>query len=262
MLLNRCRTFGGLILLAALPAAAEDLTIVSQRSHGDAAPTTQTIYFISARMRMANPEGSESIVDYATGDITVIDNKKKEYFVMTRADMEAAAAQAKAMQAQMQSRMQSLPPEVREKMAGAMGGAADAVKVEKGTGGRTVAGYACENWIVTIGTFSRQETCMTTQLQFPAAAFDGMKALSEGMRGAGGPMGGGMTGVWDKFKEMKGYPVATTTTTTMMGRSDTTKAEVTEVKKGAVPDSVFQVPAGYKKVDSPTSKMGRQAPPS
>lgn len=261
MWLNRCRPFAGLILIAALPCGAEDLTIVSQRTRGDAPPTTQTTYLTSARMRMGNPDGNDSIVDYATGDITVIDNKKKEYFVMTRADMEAMAAQMKDMQAQMQTRMQNMPPEVREKMAGAMGGMADAVKVEKGTGGRTVAGYACENWIVSIGNISRQETCVTTQLQFPAAAFDGMKAMAERMRGAGGPMGGGMTALWDKFKEMKGFPVASTATTTVMGHTETTKTEVTEVKKGAVPDSVFQVPAGYKKVDSPMSKMGRHAPP-
>jgi hypothetical protein len=261
MWLNGGRTLAGLILMVALPCAAEDLTIVSQRSRGDGPPTTQTTYLASARLRMANPEGNDSIVDYATGDVTVVDNKKKEYFVMTRADMEAMAAHMKELQAQMQSRMQNMPPEAREKMAGAVGNVADAVKVEKGTGGRTVAGYPCENWIVTIGTFSRQETCVTTQLQFPTAAFDGMKAMSERMRGAGGPMGGGMAALWDKFKEMRGFPVASITTVKVMGRTETTKSEVTEVKKGAIPDSIFQVPAGYRKVDSPMSRMRRPAPP-
>jgi Domain of unknown function (DUF4412) len=259
MLIDRSPILAGLILLVALPAVAEDLTIVSQHSRGDNPPTTQTLYLSSARMRMASPDGNDSIIDYSTGNITVIDNKKKEYFVMTPADMEAAAAKMKEMQAKMQASMQNMPPAIREKMAGAMGGVADAVKVEKGTGGRTVAGYACENWIVTVGTFSRQENCVTTQLQFPAAAFDGMKAMAERMRGLAGGMGAGMSGMWEKFKEMKGFPVATSATTTVMGHTETSKTEVTEVRKGPIPDAAFQLPAGYKKVESPMAKMGRSS---
>lgn len=259
MLIDRNRVLAGLVLLAALPAGAEDLTIVSQRSRGDHPPSAETMYLTSARMRISSPDGNDSIIDYATGNITMINDKKKEYFVMTPADMEAAAAKMKEMQAKMQESMKNMPPALREKMAGAMGGMDQAVKVEKGTGGRTVAGYACENWIVTIGSFSRQESCVTSQIQFPAAAFDGMKAMAERMRGVGGAMGAGMSGLWEKFKEMKGFPLATTATTTVMGHQETTKSEVTEVKKGPVPDSAFQVPAGYKKVESPMAKLGRSA---
>jgi Domain of unknown function (DUF4412) len=261
MPMDRSRALAGLILLVALPVGAQDLTIVSRHSRGDHPPTTQTTYLSRDRMRMAAPDGNDSIVDYASGNITVIDNKKKQYFVMTPADMEAAAAKMKEMRAKMRASMEKMSPEIRKKMAGAMGGVADAVKVEKGTGGRTVAGYACENWIVTIGSFSRQENCVTTQLQFPPAVYDGMKKMAERMRGAGGATGDGMSGLWEKFREMKGFPVATTATTNVMGHSETSKTEVTEVKKGPIPDSAFEVPAGYKKVESPMSKMGRHAPP-
>lgn len=257
MFVKRCSCVSGLILIAALPAAAQDLTIVSQRSREGKPPTTETTYLTSSKMRLETGDGNQTIIDYATGEITTIEPKRKEYWVMTRADMDAMAAQMKAMQAQMQSRMQNMPPEVRERMSGMMGAAAQAVKVERGTGGRTVAGYACENWIITMGNFSRRETCVTTQLQFPAGFFDGMKAMSERMRAGGGPMGGGMAALWDKFREMKGFPLASADTVTIMGHPETTKTEVTEVRKGAVPDSVFQIPADYKKVPSPLSKMGQ-----
>jgi hypothetical protein len=245
----------GLILVAALPAGAEDLTIVSQSSHGDSAPTTRTTYMTDSRMRMSSGEGTDTMMDYASGAVTVVNNKKKEYFVITPADMEAMAAKMKEMQAKMQAAMQNMPPALRERMQGSMGAAAQDVKVEKGSGGRTIAGYPCENWNVTIGSVSHQETCLTTKLQFPVRALEGMKAMARPMQGMG--MGGGMTAMWEKFAEMKGFPLASTDTTTIMGRTQTTKTEVTEIRKGPVPDSLFQIPAGYKKVDAPMSKMGR-----
>jgi len=249
MLVNRCRTLSCMILLAALPAAAEDLTVVSKHTRGGAPPTTETSYFSTSKMKMARGEGNDFMMDYATGTMTTIDNKKKEYSVMTRQDMEAMAAE-------MKRRMDAMPPEMREKMAGLMGGMAQTINVQKGTGGRTVAGYACENWVVTMGETMHQEHCVTKQIQFPVAVFDGMKAFSESMAAAMGPMGKSMSasGVWDKFKEMKGFPVATTTTMSMMGKKTTTSSEVTEILRSPIPDSVFAVPADYKKVDSPMAR--------
>jgi hypothetical protein len=249
MFVNRCRTLSCLILLAALPAAAEDLTVVAKQTRADAPPTTETSYFTTSKMKVARGEDNDFIVDYATGTMTRIDNKKREYSVVTRQDMEAMAAQ-------MKSRMDAMPPEMREKMAGMMGGMAQTFNVQKGTGGRTVAGHACENWVMTMGEMMRQEYCVTKDIPFPVAVFDGMKAFTENMAAAMGPMGKSMaaSGVWDKFKEMKGFPVATTTTMSIMGKNTVTTSEVTEIRREAIPDSVFAVPADYKKVDSPMAK--------
>jgi hypothetical protein len=53
---------------------------------------------------------------------------------------------------------------------------------------------------------------------------------------------------------MKGFPVATTTTMSIMGKNTVTTSEVTEIRREAIPDSVFAVPADYKKIDSPMAK--------
>jgi hypothetical protein len=245
------------LAIGALPAAADDLTIVSKRTKGDGPPTTTTTYLASDKMRMSG-DAEDFIADYATGNMTIVDNKKKEYYTITKQDMEAAAAQMQAQMKQMQAQMQNLPPEVREKMAGAMGGAtgavAQSVNVQRGTGGRTIAGYACENWIVTIGEISRQESCVTTQLPIPVAAFDAQKNFASGMTAMAGPMAKSMGAVWDKFKEMKGIPIYSTNTVKILGKTTTTTTEVTDVKKGPIPASAFAVPAGYKQVESPMAK--------
>ena len=41
---------------------------------------------------MANADGSELLAEPGSGTFTMIDNKKKEYYVVTKQEMEAASA--------------------------------------------------------------------------------------------------------------------------------------------------------------------------
>src|SRR2546425_8059324 len=72
------------LVLAALPALAEDLTIVFKDNTG----STQTHYFTATKMRTSGGD-HETIMDFSTGTITVIDKKKKEYSQVTLDQMEA-----------------------------------------------------------------------------------------------------------------------------------------------------------------------------
>jgi hypothetical protein len=58
----------------------------------------------------------------------------------------------------------------------------------------------------------------------------------------------------EKFKDMRGIPLAHTSTVSIMGHTTTTSSEVTEIRKGPIPPSAWQIPAGYTKVDSPMMK--------
>ena len=71
----------------------------------------------------------------------------------------------KAMSAQMEEAMAKVPPQMREQMAKMMGGAASAVEVVKGES-KTVAGYSCQAYTITMGRM-RQETCNTTAITPP-----------------------------------------------------------------------------------------------
>ena len=102
------------LALAALPAAAEDLTIVFKTDKG----ARQTQYYTSSKARH-NMGDRDTIMDFATGTITTIDNKKKEYSQFTLDQMEAAMKQAAA---QMEQAMAKVPPEMRAQMEKMMGG--------------------------------------------------------------------------------------------------------------------------------------------
>jgi hypothetical protein len=246
--------------LCALPVLAEDLTIV-YKTTGPGGPGTSTTYYSSEKMRTGDAE-RDTIIEYGTGRIVTIDHKKKEYSEITAAEMEAAM---KAMQAKMQeanAQMQNMPPAVREKMEQMMGGGATAVTVTKGAT-RKVAGYDCQDYDVKVGTLMTMDLCASTAVAPPAPNVDPSKYAS--MVGpaaalASNPMFKGFAKLADEMKKIQGFTLAETSKMSMMGRSFDSSKEATEVKKGAVPASAFDVASiakGYKKVEHPMAKMAK-----
>ena len=103
-------------LIVAANAPAQDLTLVYKETPGG---ETTAQYFTKERMRRNSPE-QDSIFEYATGKITSIDHKKKEYSEFTLEEMEARMKQATAdmekASAQMKQQLESMPAAMREKM--------------------------------------------------------------------------------------------------------------------------------------------------
>jgi hypothetical protein len=244
------------LLVTGLPAWAQDLTIVSKVSGPMGMGGTSTQYFTSTKFR-TNSGASDVIVDGTTGKIVMVDNAKKEYFETTFDEMNKMMQAASDTAAQA---MKDLPPEARnnpmlakmmEKMGG--GGAPVDVKVEKGKNPRKIAGYDTEHWIVSMGAEMKNEIWTTSAIQPPPQLWNVQKAMF-----ASNPTMQRFAKMADEMAKVKGFPLAQTTTWSMMGQSGTSSSEVTEVKKGPVAASVFEIPAGYKKGESPFAKMQQQ----
>jgi hypothetical protein len=239
------------ILAVAVPVAAEDLTIV-YKTTGPNQPALSTDY-MTATMARYSAGTSDRIVDLKTGRIVTVDHQRKVWSEITAAEIEAAMKKAKA---QMDQAMAGMPPEMRQKMQGMMGGAAGSLKVTKG-GTRTVAGYPCDEYTLTMGANMTQKSCNTTAITLPFD-FNQMRKLTSASNPALAKMMGDMETATKELQQIKGLPIAETTTMQMMGKSMVTTKEATEIKKGPIPASVFEVPAGYKKVESPLAKMGQR----
>jgi hypothetical protein len=250
-----------IVLSTALSAIADDLTIVSKVTRDGGSPETRTSYISSDHVRLSQPDGNEAVFDLKEGQMIVMDGKKKTYYVVTRKDMDAMAAM---MQEQMnspemkkaQEQMKNLPPDTQKKMESAMAGMFT-VDVEKTGTSRTIAGYKCENWNVTIGQFSKSEQCLTNELKFPVQAWDMYRSYADSMKSmmaAFGPMARNMTTMQEQLKKLKGFPIANTTTTSVMGRRSVSTSEVTSIRHGSIPASAWEIPEGYEKVDNPMMK--------
>jgi hypothetical protein len=251
-----------LVVAAAVPASA-DLTVVSKLS-ADGKTQTAISYLTADKARIVQPGGHEVIFDAARSEITLIDNNKKQYFVMMKQEMEDAAArmqqQKKHADAKMEDAMKKVPPEMREKMKSMIdvgGMMASAVEVQKATGGRQIAGYKCENWILTIGEMFKTEECLSTDVPYPTEAWQSFRSLQTILQSMG-PAMSSASALREKTKELKGFPLASTTTANVLGNTHTTSSEVQEIKQGAIAANVFDLPAGYKKVESPLKSMSEK----
>ena len=228
------------LALASLPAlaAAEEMTVVSKTTVGGGAPTTSTQYIGAERVRTSDGE-NDVILEVASGNLTVINHKKKEYYEMTRAQLLAGMQK-------FEQQMSGPAGAMIEKM---MGGAVGEVAVQKGET-RKVAGYDCTSYTFSMGENMRYETCMTQALQLPSAYYEALRSPYAMM----GPMGKRFQKVFDEMQKVKGFPVAMSSTVSLMGKNMSATSETTEVRRGAIPATAFQVPAGYKKKEASFGK--------
>lgn len=245
-------------LSLAVPSVAQDLTIVSSVTRDGGAPESRVSYISSEHVRMSQSDGRETVVDFKSGQITTLDGKKKTYYVTTRQDMDALAAK---MREQMnspemkkaQEEMKNLSPDDQKKMDATMGGMFTFNAQKAGTT-RTIAGYSCENWTVTMGQYSKSEECLTSGLKFPPQAWEMYQGFAESMKtamAAMGPMARSVAKMQEQLKNMKGFPLANTTTVDIMGHKSVVVSEVTSIKQGPIPAAAWEIPAGYTKIDNP-----------
>ncbi len=225
------------------PAFAEDLTVVFKMT-GTGAPATSTAYYSPEKMRTST-SAMDMVITYGSGLIVTIDHKKKEYSEITMEEMEAALAKSAAQ-------MANLPPAVRDMM----GGAAESATVTKGAV-RQIAGYDCQEYTVAVGTSMTTRVCASTAVAPPSAKVDYRKYAS--LAGAvKGPMFQSFAKMADELKKIQGFILAESTSFKMMGQNVQSSREATEVRKGAIPASAFDVAAiapGYKKVPHPLTRM-------
>jgi len=231
--------------------ASDDLTIVTKHTHDGKPAGTTTSYLASDHVRMAHEEGHETIVDLKTGVMTTLDGKKKTYYTVTKQDMEQMAVK-------MKERMND--PEMKkamEAMQSMSAGMSTSFDVKKTGATRKIAGFSCEEWTITMGTLSTIKECVTSELQYPAHAWDTYKDFSESMKNmtsAFGPMAKSGAELAEKLKNMKGFPVASSTVIDVMGNKTTIESEVIEVRRGSISASAWEIPAGYTKIENPMLK--------
>ncbi len=232
----RTLVFAGLALCVALPAAAADLTVVSNVTSGKKT-FTSTTYMTPEQQRTTDGE-TDTIVEYGPGKLTIINHKKHEYWVTTFAEM---AEQFNKLAAQMNGNP------IMKKL---MGGDAGPLEVTKGTESRTIAGHVCDQYILSMGNSMKMTLWAARDIQVPAHYADAMKAPYAAM----GPMGERFNRLFDEMKKIKGYPLSTELSFKMMGRHSDTLTEATEVRQGPIPAETFAIPAGYKQKKSPFAK--------
>ncbi len=225
-----------LAALAGLPATAEDLTVVSSVTTGKGAPVTATQYVAADKMRTSDGR-MDTIFDVASGRMVHVDHKKKTYWETSLAEMREQFAEVEKM-------LNENP------MMASMLGAATDVDVQKGSGSREVAGYTCDQYLMSIGQKFQFEIWAARGLKAPIEYYDAKKMVYATI----GPMASRFDKLYEEMKKIDGFPLYTKVDTGVMGMKIKSISEATEVRKGPIPAGTFDPPAGYKKKKSPYEK--------
>jgi Domain of unknown function (DUF4412) len=253
---------GALCVLTGTAHAADGILIVQKTTIGTDAPQTNRVQIDAKRMRAeaTGPTGGKQVVvfDGVKQVMMLIDDAKKTYTEMTRADIDALGAQMSGMMAQLQEQMKNMPPEQRAQMEAMMKGRGMAIpgmapKTQyRKTGTGTVGKWTCDKYEAYSGETKVSEICTVDPkvLGFTAADFEVSKEMAAFFKKVVPTGAAEMFSVGTAELGFSGVPVRTVTSS---GPQPIT-TEMTEVSRQTFPDSTFEAPAGYQKTDM---MMGR-----
>jgi len=257
------------LLLGVQVWAADGIVLVQKFTYADKPPQTHQIQMDQKHMRTesAGPDGSKAVVifDSARQVMTMVNDANKSYSEMSKADMEAAAAQMKGAMAQAQEMMKNLPPERRAQMEAAMKGrmggagatpAAPPARPEyKKVGTATVGKWTCDKYEAYTNGQKTHEICTVDPkvLGLSPADFQVTRDMVAFFKQFQGQLpqfqqSSSQTFTMGTVEEQgfSGIPVrsvSTTSTGTQM------TFEISDVHRQAFTDATFQPPAGYTKID-------------
>ncbi len=235
------------ILGLAISAVAQGLYLESTIS-GAIGERHEQMWAIPKKMKGVSKETGETYIVRLDKELFItLDPAEKTYTEMTFAEMEAmmkkVGGKMDARMAEMKKKLADMPEEqrkmVEQMMGDKMGGASEAkIEVQKTGEKKKLSGFTCTKFVAT----QDGNEIMTLWATKDVSGFDAMKKDWEefGKRMmAMNPMG---KGLGDAFKQVDGFPIQTE----LRGMTST----VTKIEKKTAPASEFEVPAGYKKVQS------------
>lgn len=253
----------GLSVSATVPACAEDLTIIYKVT--DRMGGLSTAYKSSMRTRVDHGPHTISsgqvvgpytnIVDMVLGKYVTIDHQKKEYYEDTRQEQEASARLAKQQLEKTRAKLKETYAKMGKEPPPLQSDARESASLEKLSDRRTIAGYNCEHYVITLThSFDGKIASVATYNYWVAPDLrDPSRAASDSFAPQEKGFGSEYSRV-SREMEGKGLPLAWTMTAPGIETSN----EAIEVKKGSIDPSVFSVPAGYNKVESPAARSIRQ----
>jgi hypothetical protein len=207
-------------------------TTTGGRGGGKSAVTN---YMSGNAVKTSNSDGTDFVLRLDQQKMYMVDNNKKTYTEITFQQLEQMANQASALTQDKEA------AEAMKKMGGFMGGGTTEVTVESLGPGEVIAGYPTQKYL--INGPMQMRVWAAPDLKVPAQYYEAIKSRMPRM-----PMMD-FGKIYDEMKKINGMPVKQITTIKMMGMEMTTTTVVDSVEKGAIAKTVFDIPAGYRKID-------------
>jgi hypothetical protein len=256
----RCLLGGSLVMFAGSLQAGTVLEIVNR----DLANTTESpakTYAQAGKMRIETGGAQDSFAIFRDETIYTFDPKQKTYVAMDRATIKRLADQLNPALKMLQEQMANMSPEQRAQMEKMLGtklpGSKEPVEeVRKTTRTGNFAGHACTYSEILQDGVLQTEACIV-----PSANMKGSKELYDAAIKVSALMKDMVDSVdlpmlkqmanrqMENFDKLGGMPVLTRT---FDAGKPVHEALVKAIRNEALAESLFEIPAGYKKQEMPS----------
>ena len=259
-------SFAFIFMFLCISAQAGVIVKMTQEAKSMNMQSQQTMYIEKDRLRMemSGQEENQTIIFRGDKNIFwVIDNTKKSYFEMTQDDVVKLKSQMDNMQKMMMEQMKNMPEEQRKMMEEMMPTSMPAEKKEKTTYTKKASGVKVGKWSTTHyeGTkagkksddlwtvdwseagFNRSDFAVMTKMAdfFSALSQEATDFMQVGSES------------WEKEMGISGMPVRWID---YMDGGSKNEGSVQDISRKDLEASLFELPAGFSKDQSPWDKQG------
>jgi len=227
---------------AALPAAA-DITVMTHYTLVDGDTVTRASYYTRKQVRVTAPDGREFMFHASNKTVTVIDHKTRRYWTGPRSQADSIARRIIAENREGVVEMAAADPVAWGEKVKAFN---DSIKVFSTYKSRKIAGYPCDQWMLTAGSYLTNERWIARSL---STANYGPEMEKVVMASIKDPLGRQLMRMMIDARTKAGLPLAGHATFRTLSREGSFSFEAVSVNTKPVSASAWQVPAGYTRIE-------------
>jgi hypothetical protein len=229
------------MVCVAVPAAA-DLTVLSHYTLVNGDTLTRASYYSSRRVRVTAPDGREFMFNERGDSITVIDHTNRTYWTGPRSLADSLAKKIMARNREGVPEIATTDPVAWGKRIEAFN---DSIQASSTFKSRMIAGYPCDQWILTAGGYLTHERWVARSLDVPNYGPEMQKAM---MATIADPLGRQLMRMLVDMYSKEGLVLAASTQFRTLQRNGSYEFEAIRVDGKSLPKSTWLVPKGYKQI--------------
>jgi hypothetical protein len=229
------------VVAFAAPAAA-DYTVVTHYTLVNGDTLTRANYYARKKVRVTSPDGKEFMFDQKSDSVTVIDHVGRRYWTGRRSQADSVATKI------MLANREGVPEEATadpvawgEKLQAFN----DSIKVEPTMKQKKIAGYTCDQWMLTAGHYLTNERWIARSIYFPNYGPEMQKTVLATIKD---PMGRALMRLMIGMREKEGMTLSGSATFKTLSREGSFSFEALKVSSKPIPNSAWALPAGYTRV--------------
>ncbi len=219
--------------------AAADVTVITHYTLIGGDTLTRMNYYSSKRVRVTAPDGKEFMFNRKGDSLTVIDHATRRYWTGPRKLADSVASRLMAANRQGWTEVAAADPVAWGERVKAFN---DSIHMESTFRTRKIAGYPADEWILTAGSYLRNERWIAQGLSVPNYGPEMQKAVMSTIKD---PLGRVLMRMLINARTKSGMVMASYASFRTLQHEGSFGFEAQKVISGPIPKAAWMVPDGY-----------------